>query len=184
MRPDSNEESDQGCRRRPKTKYEIGTTPAELTSATTAAHTRFRPRIWLAGRRLISMSAATRRAPSVTAAAMSSLRVRALRSLHCGLVMTSSQACLCSAVSWSVVSRVCANVWDVAELDQTLRARQLSRDGLAVGSDKRCGYVNRNDSSSLASTASGLRTCLVSACCCVPDRPRVRWRCRQSCCQR
>jgi hypothetical protein len=99
---------DQGCRRRPKTKYEIGTTPAELTSATTAAHTRFRPRIWLAGRRLISMSAATRRAPSATATAMSSLRVRSLRSLHRGLLMTSSRARLCSAVSWSVFSRVCA----------------------------------------------------------------------------
>ena len=39
---------DQGCRRRPKTKYDVGTTPAELTSATTAAHIHFRPRIWLA----------------------------------------------------------------------------------------------------------------------------------------
>jgi hypothetical protein len=32
-------ESDQGCRRRPMTKYEIGETPIELTSATTMAHT-------------------------------------------------------------------------------------------------------------------------------------------------
>ncbi len=34
-------------RRCPKTKYETGTTPAELTSATAAVHTPFRPRIWL-----------------------------------------------------------------------------------------------------------------------------------------
>ena len=34
-----------GC---PKTKYETGTTPAELTSATAAAHIPLRPRIWLA----------------------------------------------------------------------------------------------------------------------------------------
>lgn len=54
---------DRGCRRRPKTKYDIGTTPAELASATTAAHIHFRPRSWLAGRRWMSMSAATRRAP-------------------------------------------------------------------------------------------------------------------------
>jgi len=53
---------DQGCRRLPKTKYEIGRTPAELMSAAAAAHIRFRHRIWLAGRRLMSMSAAARRA--------------------------------------------------------------------------------------------------------------------------
>src|SRR4029077_18891726 len=44
-------------RRWPKTKYETGTTPAELTSATAAAHIPFRPRIWLAGRRWVAMSA-------------------------------------------------------------------------------------------------------------------------------
>ena len=57
-------ESDEGCRRRSKTKYEIGTTPAQLTSATAAPHTRLRPGIRLAGRRLMSMGAATRRARS------------------------------------------------------------------------------------------------------------------------
>jgi len=38
-------QSNQDRRRRPKTKYEVGRTPAELMSATVAAHTRFRPRI-------------------------------------------------------------------------------------------------------------------------------------------
>ena len=47
-----------GGRRRPKTKYEIGTTPAELTIATTGARSHFGPRIWSAGRRLMSMRAA------------------------------------------------------------------------------------------------------------------------------
>jgi hypothetical protein len=60
---------DRGCRR-PKTKYEIGTIPAELTTATTAAHSHFGPRIWLAGRRLRSINAATLRMPSATAAVM------------------------------------------------------------------------------------------------------------------
>src|SRR6516165_8504023 len=83
-------ESDHGGGRRPKTKYEIGRAPAELMIATAAAHTRFWPRIWLAGRRLMSTSAATRRALSATAALMSSRRVRSLRSLHCRLGMTSS----------------------------------------------------------------------------------------------
>src|SRR5215475_7498059 len=50
-------DGDAGCRR-PKTKYEIGTTPAELTTATTGAHNHFGPRIWFAGRRLMSMRAA------------------------------------------------------------------------------------------------------------------------------
>jgi hypothetical protein len=78
--------------RRPRTKYAIGTTPAELTTATTVAHIHFRPRIWLAGRRLMSMSAATLRMPSATAAVMSSLRVRLLRSLHCLLAAMTSSA--------------------------------------------------------------------------------------------
>jgi len=73
--------SDQGCRRRPKTTYEIGTTPAELTSATAAAHNRFRSRIWLASRCLLSIGAGTRKAPSATAV-MSHLRIRSLRSAH------------------------------------------------------------------------------------------------------
>ena len=75
-------ERGQGSRRCPKMKYEAGTTPAELTSATAAAHIPFRPRIWLAGRRWMSMSAATRRAPSATATVISSMRARWLRSLH------------------------------------------------------------------------------------------------------
>ena len=81
---------DRGCRR-PKTKYEIGTTPAELTTATTGAHSHFEPRIWLAGRRLMSMRAATLRMPSATATVMISLRVLSSRSLHVRLAaMTSS----------------------------------------------------------------------------------------------
>ena len=71
-----------GCRRRPKTKYASGAPPKELTTATTAAHIHFESRIWLAGRRLMSMSAAVLRMPSATAAAMISLRLRVLRSLH------------------------------------------------------------------------------------------------------
>jgi hypothetical protein len=84
-----------GCdpdRRRPNTKYETGTTPAELTTATTAAHTHLGPRIWLAGRRLMSISAATLRRASVTAAAMSNLRLRSLSWLHCFLAAKTSSA--------------------------------------------------------------------------------------------
>jgi len=82
---------DRGCRR-PKTKYEMGTTPAELTTVTTVAHTHFGPRTWLAGRRLRSMSAASLRIPSATAVMASSLRVRGLRSLHCLLAAMPSSA--------------------------------------------------------------------------------------------
>jgi hypothetical protein len=82
---------DRGCRR-PKTKYEIGTTPAELTTVTTVAHNHFGPRTWLAGRRLRSMSAASLRMLSATAVMASSLRVRSLRSLHCLLPAMPSSA--------------------------------------------------------------------------------------------
>ena len=99
---------DQGCRRRPKTKYDVGTTPAELTSATTGAHIHFRPRIWLAGCRWMSMSAATRRAPSATAIVTSSMRVRLLRSLHRRLAATTSSSvrspATCAAISSSASS--------------------------------------------------------------------------------
>src|SRR5664279_3543627 len=75
----------------PKAKYESGTTPKELTITTAAAHIHFEPRIWLAGRRLMSMTAAVLRPASATAATMISLRLRLLRSLHCRLaVMTFS----------------------------------------------------------------------------------------------
>src|SRR5262249_61658539 len=78
-------------RRRPKTKYEIGTTPAELTTATKGAHSHFGPRTWLGGLRLMSMRAATLRMPSATATMMISLRVLLSRSLHVRLAaMTSS----------------------------------------------------------------------------------------------
>jgi hypothetical protein len=69
----------------PKAKYESGTTPKELTITTAAAHIHFEPRIWLAGRRLMSMTAAVLRPASATAATMISLRLRLLRSLHCRL---------------------------------------------------------------------------------------------------
>src|SRR6266487_826979 len=66
-------------------------TAAELTTATTGAHSHFGPRIWLAGRRLMSMRAATLRMPSATATVMISLRVLSSRSLHVRLAaMTSS----------------------------------------------------------------------------------------------
>jgi hypothetical protein len=52
-------------------------------------HIRFEPRIWLAGRRLISMNTAVLRTASPIAAAMISLRLRSLRSLH-RVAMTSS----------------------------------------------------------------------------------------------
>jgi hypothetical protein len=81
-----------GCRR-PKMKYAIGTAPAELTTVTTVAHIHFGPRIWLAGRRLMSISAASLRMPSATAVMVSSLRVRWLRSLHCLLAAMPSSAC-------------------------------------------------------------------------------------------
>jgi hypothetical protein len=80
-----------GCRR-PKMKYAIGTAPAELTTVTTVAHIHFGPRIWLAGRRLMSISAASLRMPSATAVMVSSLRVRWLRSLHCLLAAMPSSA--------------------------------------------------------------------------------------------
>ena len=76
-------------RRRPKAKYDSGPTPAELTSTAATIHIRFEPRIWLAGRRLMSMSTAVLRTASAIAAAMISLRLRSLRSLH-RLAMTSS----------------------------------------------------------------------------------------------
>jgi hypothetical protein len=78
-----------GCRR-PKAKYETGTTPAELTTVTTVAHSHFGPRTWLAGRRLRSTSAAILRMPSATAAPTSNLRVRSPRSLHCVLAAMTS----------------------------------------------------------------------------------------------
>ena len=43
---------------RPKAKYDSGPTPAELTSTAATIHIRFEPRIWLAGRRLMSLSTA------------------------------------------------------------------------------------------------------------------------------
>src|SRR5260221_2278851 len=61
--------------------------PAELTS-NAAAHIRFEPRTWPAGRRLRSTSTAALRPVSATAAAMISLRLCGLTSLH-RLAMTS-----------------------------------------------------------------------------------------------
>ena len=78
-------------RRRPKTKYESDPTPAELTSTAMATHIHFEPRIWLAGRLLRSMSTAVLRPASAVAAAMSSLRLRSLSSLH-RLAMTPPRA--------------------------------------------------------------------------------------------
>jgi hypothetical protein len=52
-------------------------------------HIRFEPRIWLAGRRLMSMSTAVLRTASPIAAPMISLRLLSLRSLH-RVAMTSS----------------------------------------------------------------------------------------------
>jgi hypothetical protein len=69
-------------RRRPKAKYDSGPTPAELTSTAAMIHIRFEPRIWLAGRRRMSMSTAVLRTASLIAAAMISLRLLSLRSLH------------------------------------------------------------------------------------------------------
>jgi hypothetical protein len=89
--PDYRRRRDLGCRR-PKAKYESGMAPKELTMATTAAHSHFGPRIWLAGRRLMSMSAAILRQPSATAAAMISLRLRSLRWLLCRLAAMTSSA--------------------------------------------------------------------------------------------
>jgi hypothetical protein len=74
--------------RHPKTKYASGAPPKELTTSTTRAHIHFEPRIWLAGRRLISMSAAVLRMPSAADAVMISLRLRVLRSLHLRAAMT------------------------------------------------------------------------------------------------
>src|SRR5258708_16125233 len=62
--------------------------PAELTSIA-ALHARLEPRISLGGRRLRSTSTATLSPVSATPAAMSSLRLRGLRSLH-RLAMRSS----------------------------------------------------------------------------------------------
>jgi hypothetical protein len=57
--------------------------------ATDVAHSHFGPRIWLAGRRFMSISAASFRMPSAIAASMSSLRLRSLRSLHRRLALIS-----------------------------------------------------------------------------------------------
>ena len=82
-------ESDQGCRRRPKAKYDGGLTGAELTNTAAMIYIRFEPRTWLAGRRLMSMSTGVLRTASPIAEAMISLRLRWLRSLH-RAAMTSS----------------------------------------------------------------------------------------------
>src|SRR5215469_11459412 len=74
-------------------KYEIGRIPAELTTATAVAQAHFLPRIWSAGLRLMSMSAAILRLTSTAAAARSSLRLLSLRSLHCLLAAMASSAC-------------------------------------------------------------------------------------------
>ena len=66
------------CRRRPKAKYD---SDPELTSTAAMIHIRFEPRIWLAGRRLMSTSTAVLRTASPIAAAMISFRLRSLRSL-------------------------------------------------------------------------------------------------------
>jgi hypothetical protein len=60
-----------------------------LTSTAAVIHIRFEPRIWLAGRRLMSTSTAVFRTASPIAATMISLRRFSLRSLH-RLAMTSS----------------------------------------------------------------------------------------------
>src|SRR5262245_55092063 len=73
---------DSGCRRRPKTRYASGAAPKELTATTATAQTHFEPRIWIAGRPLLSMSSASLSMPSATAAVMIRLRLRVLRSLH------------------------------------------------------------------------------------------------------
>jgi len=64
----------------------MGTAPSELTNATARAHFTFDPRISLAGRRLMSINARTLRIPSAVPAAMTSRRVRGLRSLQRCLV--------------------------------------------------------------------------------------------------
>jgi len=76
-------------RRRPKAKYDSDPIPAELTNTAATIHIRFEPRIWLAGRCLISTITAALRMASLIPAAMMSLRLRSLRSLH-RLAMTSS----------------------------------------------------------------------------------------------
>ena len=57
---------------------------AKVTAEARAAmiHVRFEPRIWLAGRRLMSTSTAVLRKASPIAAAMISLRLLSLRSLY------------------------------------------------------------------------------------------------------
>src|SRR5665811_2210873 len=64
--------------RRPTVKYAIG--PTMLTNAS-AVHIRFEPLIWPAGRRLMSMSVATRRTTSTTPVPTIRLRLRLLRSV-------------------------------------------------------------------------------------------------------
>ena len=83
--------SDPGGAARIQRKYEIRKTPNGAGECRDRGNTHFRLRIWPAGRRLMSMSAATRRTPSMTAAAISSLWVCLLRSLHRRMAtMTSS----------------------------------------------------------------------------------------------
>ena len=82
-------ESDQGCRRRPKTKYDSGPTGAELTNTAAVIYIRFEPRTWLAGRRVMSMITGVLRTASPIAEATISLRLRWLRLLH-RVAMTSS----------------------------------------------------------------------------------------------
>jgi hypothetical protein len=65
-----------------------------FSRCTHGAHSHFGPRVWLAGRRLISMRAATLRMPSASATAMISLRVLWPRSPHVRLAAMAFSSCL------------------------------------------------------------------------------------------
>ena len=160
---------DQGCRRRPKTKYDVGTTPAELTSATTAAHIHFRPRIWLAGRRWMSMSAATRRAPSATAVVTSSMRVRSLRSLHRRLAATTSSSVRSPATCAAICSSASSSC-----LRTSAGKSSSCVTPVPLPSPASCAAICSSASSSCLRTSAGKSSLSVMTCPFSPWPPRLR----------
>ncbi len=131
---------DFGRRRRPKAKYESGPNGCWMHTAT--VHIRFEPRIWLAGRCLMSMSAATRSPTAATPPTPISLRLRLLRSLHCCLAATT---CLAAMTSSAYLAR---DPWMARTIHRLASAARrvtgpavyeqqaaLEREGLALPKD-------------------------------------------------
>ena len=153
------------CRRRPKTKYESDPTPAELTSTAMASHIHFEPRIWLAGRLLRSMSTAVLRPASAVAAAISSLRLRSLSSLH-RLAMTPPRA---SATPDALNLTRKDITGCIATGHAEASAAGMSSPSRWSSVTTRCGCSSRCGSTGPSSASASGR----SACTCSPSDPTI-----------